>query len=267
MICNEIIWVTGASSGIGQSVALRLANQGNHVIASGRNRQALKDLSIKSHNITPFICDLVIDTKDSISQSLAELAPRIDRIILSAGDCQYLNVEQEDWSCIDDVMNINFHGSVRAIHAALPLLEKSENGHIVGISSMASLAPFTQAEAYGASKAALSYFLSALRIDLKNKNIDVTDIMPGFIDTPLTQKNDFSMPFLLSPNEASNRIIKAIEKRSLISVFPRRLFWLFKFISFIPKTWVKVNAPKSTEQTSSNNSSKNPSKNSSKEAL
>lgn len=243
MIINEIIWITGASSGIGKAVAINLAKQGNRVIASGRNRRALEDLSLESSNIIPFICDLVTDSKDSIETALAELTPSLDRIVLSAGDCQYLDVDHEDWSCINQVMDINFHGSVRAIHAALPLLEKSENGHIVGISSMASLAPFTQAEAYGASKAALSYFLSALRIDLKNKNIDVTDIMPGFIDTPLTQKNDFSMPFLLSPKEASDRIIKAIEKRSFTNVFPRRLFWLFKFISLIPGIWVKSNAP------------------------
>jgi len=250
MIRNEIIWITGASSGIGRALAKQLAQQDNKVIASGRNREALADLALESDNIFPLICDLVKDNKDSIQQSLGELTGHLDRIVLSAGDCQYLDIDQNDWSCIDHVMAINFHGSVRAIQAALPLLEKSDNGHIVGVSSMASLAPFTQAEAYGASKAALSYFLSALRIDLKAKNIDVTDIMPGFIDTPLTQKNDFSMPFLLSPNEASRRIIKAIEKRSFTGIFPKRLYWLFKFIAFIPKTWVKMNSPKEKASTS-----------------
>jgi short-subunit dehydrogenase len=244
MISNEIIWITGASSGIGRALAKQLAQQGNKVIASGRNRKALADLALESDNIFPLICDLVKDNKDSIQQSLNGLTNHLDRIVLSAGDCQYLEVEQSDWSCVDHVMAINFHGSVRAIQAALPLLEKSDHGHIVGISSMASMAPFTQAEAYGASKAALSYFLSTLRIDLKPKNIDVTDIMPGFIDTPLTQKNNFSMPFLLSPADASNRIVKAIEKRSFNAIFPKRLYWLFKFISLIPKTWVKINSSK-----------------------
>jgi short-subunit dehydrogenase len=244
MIRNEIIWITGASSGIGRAIAKQLALQGNKIIASGRNRQALASLSLESDNIFPMICDLVKDSKDSIRQSLGELTKHLDRILLSAGDCQYLAVDQDDWSCIDHVMAINYHGSVRAIQAALPLLERSKYPHIVGISSMASLAPFTQAEAYGASKAALSYFLGTLRIDLKTKNIDVTDIMPGFVDTPLTQKNDFSMPFLMSSDDASHRIIKAIEKRSFTSVFPRRLYWLFKFISFIPATWVKINSNK-----------------------
>jgi|TARA_B110000211_G_scaffold116429_1_gene134851 short-subunit dehydrogenase len=260
MIRNEIIWITGASSGIGKAIAKQLAQQGNKVIASGRNRQALDELASHSDNIFPLICDLVTDSKDSIQQSLIELTPKLDRIILSAGDCQYLDIKQDDWSCIDHVMAVNFHGSVRAIQASLPLLEKTDNAHIVGISSMASMAPFTQAEAYGASKAALSYFLKALRIDLKDKNIDVTDVMPGFIDTPLTQQNDFSMPFLLSSKEASHRIIKAIEQRSFTAVFPQRLYWLFKVISLIPKTWVKINSPKAASPTSSSSSTSSTSK-------
>lgn len=244
MISNETIWITGASSGIGYATAKALALSGNRIIASGRNRETLDTLAKESSNITPLICDLVVDSQEDIAQSLSDLSPFLDRIILSAGDCQYLDINSSDWSCIQQVMDINFHGTVRAIQAALPLLKKSHNGHIVGISSMASMAPFTQAEAYGASKAALSYSLSSLRIDLKRYNIDVTDIMPGFIDTPLTQKNDFSMPFLLTPDDASKRILKAMEQRKFTAAFPKRLYFLFKFLTFIPKTWVKTNSPK-----------------------
>lgn len=243
MITNETIWITGASSGIGYSTAKSLALNGNRIIASGRNRAALDKLAAESENIIPLICDLVLDSHESIATSLQDLTQKLDRIILSAGDCQYLDINSNDWSCTQRVMDINFHGTVRAIQAALPLLEKSPNGHIVGISSMASMAPFTQAEAYGASKAALNYFLSALRIDLKAKNIDVTDIMPGFIDTPLTQKNNFEMPFLLSPDEASKRILKAIEQRKFTAVFPKRLYFLFKVLTLFPKSWVKKNSP------------------------
>lgn len=243
MITNETIWITGASSGIGYSTAKSLALNGNRIIASGRNRAALDKLAAESENIIPLICDLVLDSHESIATSLQDLTQKLDRIILSAGDCQYLDINSNDWSCTQRVMDINFHGTVRAIQAALPLLEKSPNGHIVGISSMASMAPFTQAEAYGASKAALNYFLSALRIDLKAKNIDVTDIMPGFIDTPLTQKNNFEMPFLLSPDEASKRILKAIEQRKFTAIFPKRLYFLFKVLTLFPKSWVKKNSP------------------------
>lgn len=247
MISNEIIWVTGASSGIGYEVAKQLASQGNKVIASGRNADALNQLSQESDNILPFVCDLVNDSQQGIHHSLLDLTPHLDRIVLSAGDCRYLNVNDDDWSCIQQIMDINFHGTVRAIQAALPLLETSANGHIVAITSMASMAPFTQAEAYGASKAALSYFLKSLRIDLKAKNIDVTDVMPGFIDTPLTQKNDFDMPFLLTTSQASEAIIKAMEKRTFTAVFPKRLFFLFKCLSFFPKIWLSLNSDKNEQ--------------------
>ena len=168
MITNEIIWITGASSGIGYEVAKQLALKGNKVIASGRNVSALDKLANGSHNILPLVCDLVTDSHQSINHFLTDLAPYLDRIILSAGDCKYLDINSHDWSCISKIMDINFHGSIRAIQAALPLLEKSSNGHIVGITSMASIAPFTQAEAYGASKASFSYFLQSLRLDLKD---------------------------------------------------------------------------------------------------
>lgn len=251
MICKETIWITGASSGIGRAIALQLAQQGNKIIASGRNRQALAQLAAENDNIFPMVCDLLTDDGRSIQQALFELAHQLDRIILSAGDCQYLDIEKGDWSCIKHNMDINFHGSVKAIQAALPLLEKSPHGHIVGISSMASLAPFTQAEAYGASKAALSYFLSALRIDLQAKNIDISDIKPGFIDTPLTRKNDFSMPFLLSPDAASKRIIKAIEKRSFHYVFPKRLYIVFKLIALFPSIWLSMAAKQAKQKSES----------------
>jgi short-subunit dehydrogenase len=244
MINNETIWITGASSGIGRATALRLAKQGNKIIASGRNSDALNALVKKSDNIHPLICDLAEDKTENLYLSLKAITPHLDRIILSAGDCKYLDPHQEDWSCIEHIMRINFYGSTKAIQASLPLLQQSDHGHIVGITSMASMAPFTQAEAYGASKAAFSYFLSALRIDLKPQNIDVTDIMPGFIDTPLTQKNDFSMPFLLSVEDASIRIIKAIEKRKLTAAFPKRLFVLFKCLSWVPSIWANINSPK-----------------------
>lgn len=253
MISNETIWITGASSGIGYSTAKSLALAGNWVIASGRNRAALEQLASESDNIIPMICDLVVDSQKSIAISLTNLTSHLDRIILSAGDCQYLDVNNNDWSCTQRVMDINFHGSIKAIQAAIPLLEKSSNGHIIGITSMASMAPFTQAEAYGASKAALSYFLNSLRIDLKPKNIDVTDVMPGFIDTPLTQKNDFSMPFLLSSNDASKRILKAIEKRKFTAIFPRRLYILFTLLNLFPKIWLKNNSPKSDNSNLENN--------------
>ena len=166
MIRNETIWVTGATSGIGKQLALMLAQQGNHVIVSGRNKQCLKEMLLNEKNISTLATDLVNDHVDWIGQQLGVITERLDRIILCAGNCLYFEMDDPDWNIMKQVMDINFHGSVKSIQAALPLLKKSQQrGHIVAISSLATTAAFPRAEAYGASKAALSYFLSSLRID------------------------------------------------------------------------------------------------------
>jgi len=249
MISGETIWVTGASSGIGQQLALQLAEQGNKVIASGRNQQRLQTLQAQHANITPLAIDLVDAQADWISQQLGAVAKHLDRIILSAGDCIYFEIDAPDWEIMQKVMDINFHGTVKSIQAALPLLKNApQRGHIVAISSLATAAAFPRAEAYGASKAALSYFLSSLRIDLAADNIDVSDIKPGFIDTPLTQANDFDMPFLMSSEQAAKRILNNIHKRPYEYVFPKRLNWLFKLLSAMPKLWLKMNKKSTSEQ-------------------
>lgn len=249
MIQHETIWITGASSGIGKQLALKLAQQGNQVIASGRNQQRLQHLQAEHAGITPLAIDLVDANPEWISQQLAAITPQLDRIFLSAGDCLYFEIDNPDWDIMQHVMDINFHGTVKSIQAALPLLKNSNSrGHIVAISSLATAAAFPRAEAYGASKAALSYFLSALRIDLANEGIDVSDVKPGFIDTPLTRANDFDMPFLMSAEQAAQRILKHIAKRPYQYVFPKRLHWLFRVLNAMPKLWLKMNKKKPAEQ-------------------
>ena len=248
-IQGETLWITGATSGIGLALTRLLASD-NQIIASGRNLAALNALQQDFPNLITLPCDLMAVSEASLTQQLQAQVSVLDRVILCAGDCQYLDIDQPDWQIHQRIMNINFHGAVTAIAAALPLLKVAERGHIIGISSLATQAPFPKAEAYGASKAALSYFLSALRLDVAQYNIDVSDVLPGFIDTPLTAQNDFDMPFLMRSEEAAQRIAQAMEKRPFRYVFPKRLYWLFKLISIFKKTWLKRQAI-STTQTSS----------------
>ena len=126
----------------------------------------------------------------------------------------------------------------------MPLLKKSSHPHLVGVSSQAVQAAFPQAEAYGASKAAVRYFLSSLRMDLKQFNIDVTCLLPGFVDTPLTQKNTFSMPFLMSSDDAAKRMFKALASRPFEFAFPKRLSAMLWAGRHFPKLWLSMLAPK-----------------------
>ena len=238
-----MIWVTGASSGLGRSLTLALAEQGHWGIASARNEEALLSLE----RLSSFIIALPCDTTDpesltSIHSKISTNFSGLDQIILNAGTCEYLEFPNPDWSVIRRVMEVNYFGTINCLQMALPLLRQSKQArpHIVVVASQATFAPFAKAEAYGASKAALQYFFNSLRIDLASENIDVSVVNPGFVDTPLTRKNDFDMPFLMDADEAAQRIIKHIAPKPRSYCFPKRLRALLLISKILPGLWQKM---------------------------
>ncbi|MDH3218000.1 MAG: SDR family NAD(P)-dependent oxidoreductase [Gammaproteobacteria bacterium] len=243
---NKMIWITGASSGLGRSLAIALAARGNRVIASARGADELEKLVALNANITALPCDITdVGSLEAAGARMAGITPHLDQVILNAGSCEYLDFPDPDWLAIRRVMEINFFGTVNCVRLALPLLRKSPGGrpHIVGVASQVTAAPFPRAEAYGASKAALQYFFDSLRIDLASENIDVTVVNPGFVDTPLTRKNDFPMPFLMDVDEAASRIVKNIEARPRSYSFPLRLSAMLFVSKLMPGLWQKMVAP------------------------
>lgn len=244
---KEVVWVTGASSGIGREMVVQLNRMGYRIIASGRNRQALELLASQFSGVDILDFDVADDASvPAVQRELLKFTDHIDKVILNAGNCEYLDFQEPRWEMIKEITAVNFYGMVNCVEAALPLLKKAQSPQIVGICSQATQAPFPRAEAYGASKAAARYFLESLRMDLKPFNIDVTVILPGFVDTPLTQKNDFQMPFLMPADQAVKRILTAVFKRKLFYAFPRRLSFLLWLARHIPKLWLKINTGKVT---------------------
>lgn len=241
---KKVIWITGASSGIGFSLVERYLARGYHVLASARTEGKLVDF-IANEALIFIPYDVTDDTQiDCVRDLLLQHSPHLDCVILNAGNCEYLDINNPDWSMMKRVMSVNYFGLVNSVEVCLPLLKKAQQPHLVGVSSQAVQAAFTQAEAYGASKAAVRYFLSSLRVDLLSSNIDVTCILPGFVDTPLTQKNTFSMPFLMSSEQAAVRIEAAIEKRPYEYAFPKRLTAMLWVAKQFPKRWAAMTAPK-----------------------
>lgn len=243
---EKVIWVTGASSGLGKSLTLQLAASGAKVIASARNHRALDELAAQHGNIHPLVLDITNrDACDALPARLADISPRLDQAILNAGCCEYLDFPDPDWDAVRRVMEVNFFGTVNCIRAALPLLRRSPAGraHLVVVASQATAAPFPRAEAYGASKAALQYFSDSLRIDLAREKIDVSVVNPGFVDTPLTRRNDFDMPFLMDADEAARRIIGGLRSRPRHYSFPRRLSLLLAISRLLPGLWQKLVMP------------------------
>lgn len=222
----------------------QLAAQGHRVFVSGRNIKALDQLVEKSRgNITAIPCDISDDKAMAGLFSEKDIAS-LDTIILCAGTCEYIDMPLLDINKIRRVADTNYFGVVNSCIAALPLLKKSSLGpHIIGIGSMSSYVGFPRAEAYGSSKAAMSYFLESLRTDL-DREVDVTVVYPGFIKTPMTEQNDFPMPFLMTADKAAETILNKAEKHPLTIAFPSRLHLLLQTMKLFPRLWYSVIAAK-----------------------
>ena len=241
---QEIIWITGASSGIGLALTELLASRGNRLVISSRNSAALEEIAARYDNVQPLPLD--VGDAEAIAQAklqLQNLVPHLDRVILNAGSCEYFDPLEPDWSMMARIAQVNYLGLVNSVAICWDLLKKSQQPHVIGVSSLAIHAPFPRAEAYGASKAAVNYFLDCLRLDVAQFGIDVSIVEPGFVDTPLTRKNNFPMPFLLSPDVAAERMVQALDKphgkRPFTVRFPRRLWCLLKLMNLFPRWWLQ----------------------------
>jgi NAD(P)-dependent dehydrogenase (short-subunit alcohol dehydrogenase family) len=162
-------------------------------------------------------------------------------LILNAGTVEYLSGNSAFLETSRSVFDVNFFGAIACIDCAMPLLKNSkQTPTIAGMSSMSSFTPLPRAEAYGSSKAALDYFLKSLRIDLASSGIRVVVISPGFVDTPMTRKNDFDMPWIWTTDEASNYITRKLARGILNIRFPWPMVLLMKLASCLPdKVYVR----------------------------
>lgn len=224
------IFITGATSGIGQSLVEQYVANGENVTACGRNKEKLSALK-HVHNT----CLFDINNVDEISQSTQHVEA-IDVLILNAGDCRYIdNAKQFDGDLFADIIATNLTSLGYLLQYLLPKVK--QGGQVVFISSSATILPFPRSEAYGASKAGMDYLANSIRLDLIAHNIDVTLVHPGFVKTPLTNKNTFDMPFLITSEEAATRIIKGINKKKTYLHFPKRFTFILKALSIFPSSF------------------------------
>ncbi|MCH8498729.1 MAG: SDR family NAD(P)-dependent oxidoreductase [Marinobacter sp.] len=239
----QTLWLTGASSGIGLALAHALQDRGHRLIVSGRNADTLRPIVERAPATTwAAVTDTTNPASMADAQTLWDQHGPLQMAILNAGTCEYVDVDQFDASIVERNMHTNFGGTVRSVAAVLPALRAARKqglpAELVIVSSSAWWFPFGRAEGYGASKAALTYFAHSLRADLAAEGIGVTVVSPGFVKTPLTDRNDFPMPFIISAEEAAKRIVRGLEKGRKEIHFPRRFTWTLKLLGALPQRWI-----------------------------
>ena len=235
---SPVCVLTGASSGLGYALALELANRGYQVLALARSADKLAMLAAQHTNIIPYPLD-VTDAQalqrftQVLQQDYLQAGQlQLELMVLNAGSCEYVDAQALDLAAFERTFALNVHGVVACTAQLLPLL--ASTGQIAVVSSLAHLFPFSRSEAYGASKAAISYFADSLRADLAGTAQSVCLIEPGFVDTPLTQKNDFPMPFLITAADAAKRMADALQHKRLRLRFPRRLVLSLQLLRCLP---------------------------------
>jgi NAD(P)-dependent dehydrogenase (short-subunit alcohol dehydrogenase family) len=228
----KIVWITGASTGIGREIALQLAAQGVTVAASARSADKLASLgpAIRPYPLDVTDRSAVLATLETIER---ELGP-VDLAILAAGTYSPVDVEEFDPAIFELAMATNYGGVVNALAGLLPRMSSRRIGHVAWIASVAGYVGLPKAAAYGPSKAALINLAESLKPDLDRKGIAVSVINPGFVETPLTAQNDFHMPFLMQTPEAARLSIAGLRRRKFEIAYPWRFVFIMKLARLLP---------------------------------
>ncbi|KFA95995.1 SDR family NAD(P)-dependent oxidoreductase [Vibrio sp. ER1A] len=227
---HQSVFITGASSGIGWQLANDYAEQGYLVYACGRSKEKLQSLQAGRENIVPLSFD--VTDREAVAQAFSKMEQHPTLWIVNAGDCEYIDEGLIDAALIERVMAVNVMGTVNVLEQMQTRLKSGH--HVVVVSSIAGELALPRAEAYGASKAAITYLVRTLQLDWKNKGVAISCVFPGFVKTPLTDKNDFDMPMMVSVEEASNAIQTGIDKRSAYIYFPKRFTWILRLVGIMP---------------------------------
>ncbi|HVH97933.1 MAG TPA: SDR family NAD(P)-dependent oxidoreductase [Enhygromyxa sp.] len=229
--------ITGASSGIGAALAKHLAAKGTHVVLAARREDALRELAdaIATAGGKATIEVLDVSDPERTEARIRELdeARAFDLVIANAGIGGSKWSGKLSWADCKPIIDVNVCGAVATLTGALPGMVARGLGHLVGISSVAQYRGLPKSAAYCASKAFLSVFLEGLRVDLHGTGVSVTDVRPGFVETPLTEGKQ-SMPFLVDVEYAANTIAKALERKRKVLVFPPQMAAVGHLLEWIP---------------------------------
>lgn len=234
---HRIAWVTGAGKGIGRALALRLADEGWLVAASARTEADLLKLAGERPDgrIHAFPCDVTdAGTVTATLERIEEGLGLPDLAVLNAGTHRPFGALDFDLAAFRDLVEVNLMGTVTCLDRLLPRFLARRSGQIAVVASLAGYRGLPSAAGYAASKAALIAMCEALKPELDRHGIRLTLINPGFVRTPLTDQNDFPMPFLISAEQAAEEILRGLRGRRFEIAFPRPFAWLMGLLRILP---------------------------------
>jgi short-subunit dehydrogenase len=233
---KKLIWITGASSGIGRALSIKFAKEGWIVAASARRENLLKKLYELDENIHPFPLDVTDpDQCKIIFENIVKRFNDIEISIFCTGIHDPKSEKEFNLDKIREIMEVNYFGTMNSINSVYKYYSKKKSGQISIVSSVAGYRGLPAAGAYCASKSALSSFAESLHFEMKRNNVRVSLISPGFIKTPMTDKNEFPMPMIKSPEFAAEQIYNGLVKSSSFEIhFPKLFTYIMKFLKILP---------------------------------
>ncbi|PIP94685.1 MAG: short-chain dehydrogenase [Bdellovibrio sp. CG12_big_fil_rev_8_21_14_0_65_39_13] len=229
------IFITGGTTGIGAELAKQYAKLGHRVGICGRDLSKCEKELTEKTNIQLYQAS--VTNIQELHQAIASFVGEgtLDMMIANAGRSHGSKSKTPNFQTSRDIMDTNVIGVLNAFEKAVEYMMKQKNGHLVAIASVAGLVGLPGASAYSASKAAVLKLCESYALDFPKLGIDVSAIAPGFIDTPLTRKNDHPMPFLMPVEKAGKLIMRAIEKKKVYYIFPWQMKCVILIIEKIPR--------------------------------
>ena len=240
---DKVIWITGASTGIGKALAIKFSQNGWKVAISARREALLNEIASENKNIFAFPFDVTDKEKcNSTFNLIKNKFDNIDLCVFSTGTWDPKKEKEIDVEQIENVMKINFFGTLNCIKSVESYFKTRGYGQISIVSSIAGYRGLPNSTGYGPSKSALNNLAESLYFDFKRHGVRVSLISPGFIKTPITDKNDFKMPFLKSPEFAAEKIYNGlVNSKSFEIDFPKQLTITLKLLKILPiKLYFKI---------------------------
>lgn len=229
------IFITGGTTGIGLALAKLYLEDGHRVGICARNLSKFP-MEIRNKYKLLNCYEVDVTNRESLRKAVFDFSPEeLDLMIANAGRSVGVKSKNPEFSVANQIIDINVKGVLNTFDVALEIMLPRKKGHLVATASVAGFMGLPGAGAYSASKAAVLKLCESYSLDLKRKNIAVTAIAPGFVDTPLTQKNNHKMPFIMSSDKAAALIKCAITKKKVLYIFPFRMKIIVSLLDKMPR--------------------------------